>query len=95
MIDTHNLSNRGKGEPFINIPGNVDIAVKGSILYADLFHRPCSNKYFSHPTQVSLTKIIPSVFPERQYGNGFIADTSKIIVDWIEKKSDRQTGCTS
>jgi hypothetical protein len=35
-----------------------------------------------------LIKVLPRIFPERQYGNGFVSntDTNKVIVDWIKKK---------
>lgn len=83
IIDNSNPSSPQKIS-FIDIPGNLDIAVKGNTLFADLFTDLLAID-ISNPLQASLTKVIPKVFPERQYSGGFIADTGKIIVDWIEK----------
>lgn len=84
----HIINNANPSSPvnvaFINIPGNLDIAVKGNILYADLYTDLLSID-ITNPLQVKLTKVLPQIFPERQYGNGFIQDTTKIIVDWIKK----------
>jgi hypothetical protein len=83
IIDNSNTANP-QLKAFINIPGNVDIAVKGSVLYADLYTDMVLVD-ISNPLNASLQKIVPKVFPERYYGN-FIADSTKVIVDWVEKK---------
>ena len=70
---------------FINIPGNVDIAVKGSTLYADLFTDMVVID-ISDPLNATLKKVVSKIFPERVYAAGFIADTNKVIVGWTEKK---------
>ncbi len=69
---------------FINIPGNVDIAVKGTTLYADIYTDMLTLD-ISNPLEATVKKVTNSVFPERQYGNGFVADNSQYIVDWIRK----------
>jgi hypothetical protein len=69
---------------FINIPGNIDIAVKGNTLYADLYTDLLAID-MSDPLRAKLTKLVPDLFPERSYSNGFISDSSKVIVDWIQK----------
>lgn len=88
---------------FINIPGNLDIAVKQNTLYADLYTDLLAID-ISDPLQAKLTKRVPNIFPERQYGNGFVPDTSLIIVDWIKKdttveinnnNNPRQTICAN
>lgn len=71
-------------EAFIDIPGNVDIAVKGNTLYADLYTDLLAID-ISNPLQSQLKKVVRSVFPERQYSSNFQADTSKVIVGWITK----------
>ena len=85
----HIIDNTDPAHPvikaFINIPGNLDIAVKGNMLYADLF-TDLVTVDIADPLNARLVKVIPAIFPERQYGNGFSADNSKVIVDWIEKK---------
>ena len=69
---------------FIDIPGNIDIAVKGNTLYADLYTDLLAID-ITNPLQAKLSKLVSKVFPERAYGNGFMNDSSKIIIDWIKK----------
>lgn len=69
---------------FINIPGNLDIAVKGNTLYADLYNDMVVVD-IADPLQARYVKHINGVFPNRYYGNGFEADSSRVIVDWIKK----------
>jgi len=84
----HIIDNSDPAKPvekaFIDIPGNLDIAVKENTLYADLYSDLVAVD-ISNPLQVKFKKYIPNVFPERNYSNGFIADSSRIIVDWIKK----------
>jgi len=81
----HVIDNSNPSQPrniaFIDIPGNVDLAVKGNILYADLYTDLVAID-ISNPASITVKKIIDFVFPERLYSNGFSADNSKIIVDW-------------
>jgi len=65
---------------FINIPGNVDIAVRGNILYAD-FYTDLIAIDISDPNNVKLKKTLEGVFPEN-YWYGF-ADSGKVIADWV------------
>lgn len=85
----HIIDNSNPASPsikaFINIPGNVDIAVKGSRLYADLF-TDLVVVDISNPLDAALKKVVPKIFPERVYAAGFVADSSKVIVGWTEKK---------
>lgn len=67
---------------FINIPGNVDIAVKGNTLYADLF-ADLVTLDISNPLQVINTKIVENVFPDIPFYYGFAADSDKVVYDWI------------
>jgi len=69
---------------FINIPGNLDVAVKGNILYADLFSDLVTID-ISNPSHIQVKKVTEKVFPYRQYANGFSPDSTKIIVDWVQK----------
>jgi hypothetical protein len=84
----HIIDNSNPASPaikaFINIPGNVDIAVKGSTLYADLF-TDLVVVDISNPLQSTLQKVVPKIFPERIYAAGFVPDTNKVIVGWTEK----------
>lgn len=85
----HIIDNSNPASPsikaFINIPGNVDIAVKGSTLYADLF-ADLVVVDISNPLDAAFKKMIPKIFPERVYAAGFVPDSSKVIVGWTEKK---------
>jgi len=84
----HIIDNTNPAAPlnkaFIKIPGNIDIAVKDNILYADIFSDFLAID-ISSPTEPVLKKFISSVFPERQYSNGFIADEDRYIVTWLRK----------
>ncbi len=85
----HVIDNSNPSAPvikaFINIPGNVDIAVKGNILYADLYTDMVVVN-IADPLNAVLAKTVANIFPERKYTNGFIPDSTKVIVDWIEKE---------
>ena len=80
VIDNSNPS-APVNKAFINIPGNIDIAVKGNTLYADLYTDLLTID-IADPMNVVTKKIIDNVFPHRYY-NDFIADTTKMIYSWI------------
>lgn len=84
----HIIDNSNPASPvnkyFIAIPGNLDLAVKGNILYADNY-RDLITLDISNPANVQVKKITEKVFSRRQYSNGFVGDTTKVIVDWIKK----------
>lgn len=69
---------------FIAIPGNLDLAVKGNILYADLY-RDLVTIDISNPAAIQVKKISEGVFPARTYSTWFVADPNRVIVDWIKK----------
>lgn len=83
----HVIDNSNPSQPqniaFIDIPGNMDIAVKGNIIYADLYTDLVAID-ISNPRQVILKKIVESIFPERYYGV-FRADSSKVIARWEKR----------
>lgn len=84
----HIIDNSNPAAPvnkyFIAIPGNIDLAVKGNILYADNY-RDLVTLDISNPANVRVKKITEKVFSRRQYLNGFMEDTTRVIVDWIKK----------
>ncbi len=84
----HIIDNANPASPvmkaFINIPGNLDIAVKGNTMYADLYADMVVVD-ISNPLQASFVRHINKVFPDRQYSNGFVPDSNMIIVDWTKK----------
>lgn len=81
IIDNTNPANP-KNVAFIDIPGNMDLAVKGDVLYADLYIDLVTLDS-SDPLHIVKKKIIDNAFPERRYANGFVPSNQKIIVDWI------------
>ena len=62
----HIIDNSNPSSPvikaFINVPGNVDIAVKGNTLYADLFTDMVVID-IANPLNAMLKKVVPKVFP--------------------------------
>jgi len=79
IIDIRNVASP-KNVAFVNIPGAVDMAVRGNILYADMYTDLVAVD-ISNPQQVKLQQVVTGVFPQRYYPN-FDNDTGKIIVDW-------------
>ena len=79
IIDVRNPANP-VNLSFIHIPGAVDIAVRGNILYADMYTDLVAVD-ITDPTNVKLTHVEPGVFPRRYYYS-MGEDTSKIITEW-------------
>lgn len=77
---------------FIDIPGNLDMAVKGNMLYAD-FYTDLVAINISDPLHVAVTKFTENIFPERIWGNGFSANPSQVIVDWVRKDTTVAISC--
>jgi hypothetical protein len=92
----HILDNSNPAGPknvaFIDIPGNVDLAVKGDILYADLYVDLLTLD-ISNPLKVIVKSIIDNAFPFRQYSGGFSADKKMIIVDWVQRDTTVSVDC--
>ena len=94
----HVIDNTNPSQPrnifFIDIPGNLDIAVKGNILYADLYTDLVAID-ISNPANIKVEKIIDGIFPERYYGNGFVrgASNDQIITDWVKKETTVTESC--
>lgn len=65
---------------FIPIAGNVDMAIKGNILYADLYNDLVTLD-ITNPLQIVKTKIVENAFPDNQYSY-YAVDSSRIIYDW-------------
>lgn len=84
----HIIDNTNPASPslkaFIELPGTQDIAVKGNILYADLFTDMLAID-ISNPLVPILKKKLDNIFPDRQYVAGYHVDSSMVIVDWVSK----------
>lgn len=83
VIDNSNPS-QPKNIAFIDIPGNMDLAVKGNTLYADLYTDLVAID-ISDPHHVALKKVVEGVFPDRYYSGYFIPDSSKVISSWEKR----------
>jgi hypothetical protein len=81
VIDNSNPSTP-KNVAFIDIPGNVDLAVKGNTLYADLYTDLVSID-ITNPLNVQVKSVVENVFPHRYYGGYFMHDSTKIIARWL------------
>jgi hypothetical protein len=84
----HVIDNSNPASPrniaFIDIPGNMDLALKGNTLYADLY-TDLVTLDISNPLNAAVKKYNESVFPYRSYGNGFYYDSTKVITEWVKK----------
>jgi len=83
IIDNHDPASP-RNVAFIDIPGNMDLALKGNTLYADLY-TDLVTLDISNPLNVVVKKYNEGVFPYRSYGNGFYNDSSKVIVNWLKR----------
>lgn len=94
----HIIDNSNPAAPrqvsFVDIPGNLDMAVKGNILYAD-FYTDLVAIDISNPQSVVVKKFTENVFPERVWGNGFSPNPNMVIADWIKKDTVVPVDCNS
>ena len=94
----HIIDNSNPASPhnvaFIDIPGNLDIAVKGNTLYADLY-TDLITLDITNPLQAQVKKINEGIFPYRAYGGGFVGGqgNDNVIVDWVEKDTTVTESC--
>jgi len=92
----HIIDNTNPSAPvrisFIDIPGNLDIAVKGNTLYAD-FYTDLVTIDITDPKNTVVQKFTDNVFPIRSWGNGFIPDANNIITDWVRRDTTVETYC--
>ena len=94
----HIIDNTNPASPqnvaFVDIPGNMDLAVKGNILYADSY-TDLVTLDISDPLNVAVKKYNEGVFPFRSYGNGFYTSDGKVVVDWQQKDTTVTETCSS
>src|SRR5690349_3886528 len=94
----HVIDNSNPAQPrniaFIDIPGNLDIAIKGNTLYADMYTDLVTID-ISDPHAVSVKKFINNLYPYRAYGNGYVNpnDPQKIVVDWVRHDTTVKNAC--
>ncbi len=91
----HVIDNTNPAAPrniaFIDLPGNVDIAVKGNLLYADLY-TDLVVLDITNAAQVRVKEIVNYVFPERYYTN-FNPDSNMVICNWVRKEEVVKVDC--
>lgn len=96
----HVIDNRDPAAPvnksFIKIPGNVDIAVQGNVLFADSYIDLVAID-ITNPENASEVKRIESIFPQRLWDNGYYyGDPEKGIVvslELIDKTESVEVEC--
>lgn len=92
----HIINNANPANPvnvaFIDIPGNMDMAVKGNTLYADAY-TDLMTIDITDPLNAKLKSVTENAFPYRQYYGAFYADTSMVIVDWVKRDTTVDMDC--
>ena len=92
----HVIDNSNPAAPkrvsFIDIPGNIDIAVKGNTMYADCYADMVTLD-IANPLQAILKNVKENAFPHRLYTNGFSPEPGKVIVEWIKKDTTVIADC--
>ncbi|HTS45896.1 MAG TPA: hypothetical protein VMH01_15960 [Puia sp.] len=85
IID-NSLPSNPRNIAFINIPGNEDLAIKGSTLYANAYGDLVAFD-ISDLTHISPVKFLTNVFPDLSgnYSTTTDPDSITIIVGWISK----------
>ena len=94
----HVIDNSNPSSPqniaFINIPGNVDLAVKDNILYADSYSDLVAIN-ISDPAHCTEVNRIQDVFPDRTYNYGYVYDPHKgVVIDWQERDTIIESDCS-
>ncbi len=85
----HIINNSNPSKPvqvaFLSIPGNLDIAIKGNILYADMYDELLALD-ITDPHHAILTNSIKNFFTDRAFIGNYIAnDSNQVVVDWNQK----------
>ncbi len=105
MKGVHVYNNANPASPqytgFINIPGNVDIAVKNSIMYADSYVDLVAID-ITDPTKAKEIGRVKNVFPysvppysETKYRLGQVDNTKGIVVSWEVRKVRKEINTIS
>ncbi len=85
----HVIDNSNPSSPqniaFINIPGNIDIAAKGNVLYADCYTDLLALD-ISNPQHVSVLKITEAALPQPTYNLSYSSEPGKQIVRFDSTK---------
>jgi hypothetical protein len=92
----HVIDNSNPSSPqniaFINIPGNIDLAAWGDVLYADSYTDLLALD-ISNPQNISVLSRNENAVPYRSYTNGTYVDPQKgVVIDWEEKMVTEKIG---
>src|ERR1043165_3660795 len=92
----HVIDNSNPSSPqniaFINIPGNLDIAVIGSTLYADSYVDLLALD-ISNPASVTVLNRVENAIPQRYYSYGYNYDANKgVVKEWKEEMVTEKLG---
>ncbi len=96
----HIIDDRDPSSPknlaFIDIPGNLDIAARGNILYADSYTDMIALD-ISDPSHIRVEKRLKNVFPPRSYNYGFSDDPNGqgVIIGFNERDTLVKEDCGS
>ncbi len=85
----HIINNSNPSKPvqvaFLSIPGNLDIAIKGNILYADMYNELLALD-ITDPLNAKLTNSIKNFFTDRAYISNYPTnDSDQVVVGWDQK----------
>ncbi len=84
----HVIDNTNPSNPinlsFINIPGNLDVAVSGNTLYADCYTDLLTID-ITNPTNIVVKNTIEDIFSDKRYVAGYSTAQGSVITDWIVK----------
>jgi hypothetical protein len=79
---------------FVNIPGNLDLAVSGNSLYADSYSDLLTLD-ISNPNSISIVNRNESVLPNRVYGWQYEYDPANgVVVEWIAQEVTEKIECS-
>ena len=92
----HVIDNSNPASPqnvsFINIPGNIDIAAKDNVLYADCFSDLLALD-ISNPQHVTVLKITEAALPQPTYNYSYTVVPDKQIVRFDSVRISEKTDC--
>lgn len=84
----HIIDNSNKLNPtnlsFIEIPGNIDMAVKGNTLYADCY-TDLITLNISNPLNAIIKNVIEDAFSDRRIVKGYSTEKGKVITSFLTK----------
>ncbi|MFY8128873.1 MAG: LVIVD repeat-containing protein [Chitinophagaceae bacterium] len=84
----HVIDNTNPSSPinktFINIPGNLDVAVKDNILYADCYNDVVAIN-ISNPNNIVITTVVEDVFKDKRFLFGRTLPVGTALIGWESK----------